>query len=531
VVERFDSLCDKTLPELKTRAEGIVLARIAEKAHRPSTEVKLASSSAILQQFRRLVHEGKLLRDLRSATHKSIAALQPDLVDLMRGVVRANATDSVLYKRGDTPVDEILIQPGARGSGGQTERFTRILNAAIADRGMDIRAISEGGARALLRAAEVKQLGVLHNFNPPKVGAHFCAAEIVLDASIAYIFSGIMRRLSIDQKSNLKCNSDHNTSTAGGHSKGGLFQIVTERVMTYSHGAGGDYLAKFGLFSMFMYPTSKSCCHEELRDFELNEHVETYNADQHFLEQPGLAVCLGHCQAKEPENAFRDFADLSEMIQKYPHYFLAPDLGIVPALSIEKDNAHGVGDMCCRMACVIFAVLHDFDYLNIGSQEAGMSLYHGVETMNGALGRRVNGRPFMLPLLAPESASAEELSAAMDEVLRVICERADGATFNAGGGFISVHPARETPLASGFVWRPAELSNFVSAAKCGKAHTFEFELMESFPAYRELILRSWSLLHASGALACTKLTAHTFQVYSFCFNSSLPVLQQLFPLV
>ena len=57
------------------------------------------------------------------------------------------------------------------------------------------------------------------------------------------------------------------------------------------------------------------------------------------------------------------------------------------------------------------------DYANIGSQEAGFSLLHGVEGMQGALGRRINGRPLTLPLLSPETASEDELRAAMIETL------------------------------------------------------------------------------------------------------------------
>ena len=104
---------------------------------------------------------------------------------------------------------------------------------------------------ALLKAAGVQALGVKHNYDPPAIGKHYCSAEIVTHRDIAFLFSAKFRRLSIDQKANLKCNSDHNQhNSAAGR---GLFQIVAERVMTYSHGAGGDHLAKFGLFSMLAY--------------------------------------------------------------------------------------------------------------------------------------------------------------------------------------------------------------------------------------------------------------------------------------
>ena len=49
-----------------------------------------------------------------------------------------------------------------------------------------------------------KQLGVLRNFDPPKIGKQFCASEIISDDTIAFLWSGILPRLSIDQKANLK---------------------------------------------------------------------------------------------------------------------------------------------------------------------------------------------------------------------------------------------------------------------------------------------------------------------------------------
>ena len=90
-------------------------------------------------------------------------------------------------------------------------------------------------------AAPARPLGVLH--------PNMSSAEIIVHASIDYLFSASMRRLSIDQKANLKVNSDHHaTMPCACGRRAGLFQIVTERVMTYSHGAGGeDHLTKYGL--------------------------------------------------------------------------------------------------------------------------------------------------------------------------------------------------------------------------------------------------------------------------------------------
>ena len=177
--------------------------------------------------------------------------------------------------------------------GGQTERFTDLLNVTAAEFGLKL---SEGGTRALLEAASVKQLGVLHNYDPPRIGKHFCSAEVVTFDSINFLFSACIAAISADQKGNMKVNSDHNSNMVGGNSKAGIFQVVHERVMTYSHGAGGDYLAKFGLFSMLMSAVRLGAIREELRNFNLSDFLPSYNHTKHFMEKPGLAVCLGHCQ-------------------------------------------------------------------------------------------------------------------------------------------------------------------------------------------------------------------------------------------
>jgi len=63
----------------------------------------------------------------------------------------------------------------------------------------------------------------------------------------------------MDQKTNVKPNSDH-SANAGGNASRGIYQLVAERVLTFSHGLGGDHLGKIGLFSMLMYcPQAASC--------------------------------------------------------------------------------------------------------------------------------------------------------------------------------------------------------------------------------------------------------------------------------
>jgi hypothetical protein len=93
----------------------------------------------------------------------------------------------------------------------------------LAVRGLSI---STGTVHSLLDQANIKALAVKHTLNPPKVGKHYCAAEIKTHRQIAHLFSAYCVRLSIDQKANLKSNSDHNTAE-GGNRK--TFQITSER--------------------------------------------------------------------------------------------------------------------------------------------------------------------------------------------------------------------------------------------------------------------------------------------------------------
>jgi hypothetical protein len=160
----------------------------------------------------------------------------------------------------------------------------------------------------------------------PQVGKHYCVAEIKTHRQIAHLFSAYCVRLSIDQKANLKSNSDHNTAEGGNRKK---FQIASERTcvdrdrhveqlhlcltldltpvcfrLTYSHGAGGDHLAKYGLFSMLLLPVrATNSVALGLGGLDLSTHVESYKAADAFFERPGLAFVLGHCQSIEPETA------------------------------------------------------------------------------------------------------------------------------------------------------------------------------------------------------------------------------------
>ena len=233
---RIDQLCSVQLPELMDKAHGVTLERASRTAHGSTAR------AAVLHCYRGLVTEAGVLKDATKATHAAALYQQyPELLDVVRAAVRANTDSAVIYKQGETPVDELLIRHGMRGAGKVRQRVQHILNGVFADRNMRF---SESTAQTLLKHAGAKSLKVLHNYDAPKAGKHYCSADIVTDCDLAFLFSAYMPRLSIDQKANLKCNTDANA--------GNEIQITSERVLTYSHGAGGDHLAKFGCFSMLV---------------------------------------------------------------------------------------------------------------------------------------------------------------------------------------------------------------------------------------------------------------------------------------
>jgi hypothetical protein len=76
-----------------------------------------------------------------------------------------------------------------------------------------------------------------------------------------------------------------------------------------------------------------------------------------------------HIQEREGESGYRDFADLSEFVSRFPHRFLTPQLKMVPFLFLERDNAHGVSSLETRFSNVLFNVLHGIYYSCLGAPQ------------------------------------------------------------------------------------------------------------------------------------------------------------------
>eukprot|EP00966_Prymnesium_polylepis_P015487 358155-Prymnesium_polylepis.2 len=81
--------------------------------------------------------------------------------------------------------------------------------------------------------------------------------------------------------------------------------------------------------------------------------------------------------------------------------------------------------------------------------------------MNGAEARRLRG------LMVRYQAESKDPKGASRETLRTLCERVDGATFNAGGGCVTVEVASDIETA--FPWDAVEIKEFLGATDEGKA--------------------------------------------------------------
>ena len=414
-----------------------------------------------------------------------------------------------------------------RGAGSQRERYARCLNMSFASRGI---AVSPPLIARLMKAAGIISAGVLRIKDTPKIGAKFCAKAVKIQRMFQHKLSAYGMRVGLDQMKNLKCNTNANAETMG---KRTIYQLKDERQMTHGHGAGGDHLCKFGMEALLLEGVrAGSVSFPE--HFDLSAYVPGYSADKFFSEQPALAHMFVHIQEREPESAFRDFADLAEFVTRFPHRFLTPELKLMPFFFIERDNAHGVGTVETRFCAVLFSLLHGIYYLSMISQESGRSRWHRVEQVNGAASKAVMGEAFDLPMNVPENAPEEVKRDAQDEVQQQIINKFP-ATYKAGGaedGFVSVEKPRSTLLACGFEWRTRELRAFVDAAKKGAASMNAFcadaasfapmPLFDHPLGYGGLLQQVWRLLHVTGSLKCTKLTAHSFEFKSNLANPGCP---------
>jgi len=527
LVRRFDRICSTELPRVMREAEISLVADLAR--HSNTTEgavVRACSPRARLERFRVLVRRQHVLRDQREVSKKSFAVKCPELLELLRAAVRANT--NVSYKaRGDTPIDALIVEKEQlRGAGGQKERFARFLNMSLARRGLCVLSVSAALIPNLAKAAGIISASVLRIKDSRHVGVKYCRKFVQTQKLVRYLFSAHARRVGLDQMKLLKCNTDATANAVGGRSRT-LYTLEDERAMTHSKGCGGDHLCKFGLEALLLESVVEGGV-KLPAGFDLATYIPSYNAAKFFNPHMALAHMYVHIQEREGESGYRDFADLSEFVSRFPRRFLTPQLLMIPFLFLERDNAHGVSSLETRFMNVLFNVLHGIYYSCLGAQEAGQSRGHQVETVNGAAIRALSGVGFDLPMNVPSNAP-DSIKHPAQEAVREQVLRKFPVTYKTGGaedGFVSAEAPRTCAIACGFVFRTPELRSFVAAAKKGpeamREYVSELKEMPSFNhplGYDGVLMLAWRLLHATGAMACTKLSAHSFE---YKYNPSNP---------
>ena len=109
VNHRFNLLCDVELPKLQLEAEARALEQLAAKSGQSLEKVRAVTASATRRQLRQLVGKRGVFIDTRHSARRALAVLHPDLLEVVREIVRTNASDDILYKKRDTPVDALLM--------------------------------------------------------------------------------------------------------------------------------------------------------------------------------------------------------------------------------------------------------------------------------------------------------------------------------------------------------------------------------------------------------------------------------------
>eukprot|EP00900_Chrysochromulina_parva_P020657 jgi/Chrpa1/3224/Chrysochromulina_OHIO_Genome00013805-RA len=159
---RLDDLVKKTLPQAMLEAHAAAHLLLTKRSGLSDDRIAASLRTATTKQFRAIVEKQALLHDQRFASHSSLLNQVPELFDLLRACVAAGH-DVVYKQRGETPVDEMLIERCMHGSGGQLLRMQTILNSVLADRGLSVSAKT---VAALLKQAGIKALAVKHTLNP-----------------------------------------------------------------------------------------------------------------------------------------------------------------------------------------------------------------------------------------------------------------------------------------------------------------------------------------------------------------------------
>jgi hypothetical protein len=388
----------------------------------------------------------------QSQKRRSLLVRYPELLDLIRSCTISMGGSGKL--RGDTPVDQILMEGRGNGSvslvdvydegGGITDRVADAVSQFM-DRKHDI-TVSRSVVYGLFGEAGVAFMKPRMSGTEPKIAQHYAATDVKTLKQLSTLFANDFVLVAMDQCKLFKVNT-------GGHIKGTTLQIKCEHdtrtnqvvranhIELGDHDNGADTLGKLRMYTMLQMPATEidlSGCTSLFPDgFKAEEVVPGWCRDQHFLARPGLGVSLGHKHSTDPESSASNCGDFLEMMERFPDYFANSEGDLVSGIGFILDNAHGPAEQLMQFCVVLLADVLDLDVVVIACNAGGFSKYNPAERGNGAITRRSNQYPIFLDLPRASSSTFDERDEALDLCLERLVHICNGATLQTAGGFMS----------------------------------------------------------------------------------------------
>lgn len=439
-------------------------------------------------------------------------------------------------KRGDTPVDQILLERDdykkslQSFTGGVISRMTSVVNEEFKTQGILIK-VSESTIKRLLPEANIIFQKSKNTFTQPRLDQHYCSATIKMLALLSQIFSNEVAYISADAKSLIKVET-------AGSLKGQVVQLVSEMQTVRCHDAGVDILGKICMYVMELiqqHPTSWDFTQSEPINKDLfvkrgyihitETTIPGWKEEVHTKKTEGLGVALVHHHNRYPETGARNASDIAELIHLYlPYFCTKDDEKLKSTIFLIVDNAKGSSDSQTRFVWILMFLKFDLDCVVIVSYAGGFSKYNPVEKCNGCLSTRINKYPIEFEGVENyQYLSIEETNENIEKSMDRVVDMCDGVSCSHTNG-IDVRKASHPPNNPGFKFDAVEIADFLKTKNKDKSN-FKAKAMVDFGSSDEVsdfYNAAWRILNSTvGDQKVVHQTEHTLCVVKNLLNVDL----------
>ena len=492
--------------------------KVAGKVIKTTGAAVKDSEKASSYEMRRAVLKEKLVTEVARRARRTLDTWVGDaeFIEIIRAVVRGMGETSSKGARGTTPEDlDVFVAQAFHCPGGRVDRICTSVMAAVKARfNVNVSRSTIYGAFKVANIQFASNIGLME----PVLQQHYCRARVMMYTWLFLPWAANVMILSIDQKALYKANCDR--------AKGKDMQIMSERARwgVTNKGSGYDTLCSLALFSIWLLPT-KALQIETVARPGFAEWLKVIARDFSWIEdeygeRESCAAAFGYVAAGkelkaekgdcEPETSARNQGSVDKFCTFFSEYTFGPpseeeaarpppdaalddraaqrraDLQaakarvaaehaertgaavspcvmprkMVPVVLFVLDNSKGPADKDYAFALGIFWYIHDIDVAAAVSPAGKCSYEVPVEKVNGHLARRMRGS-----MIQYEAETADPKARA-EESLRTLCDRADGATFNGGGGCVDVFVAAD--VETDFPWDARDQKKFMGLSAEGK---------------------------------------------------------------